>query len=199
MEHLFAKRKGFVIITLADGSLSWRLSGKRLPKDAHIVEEWIWELGWLSQFREFDESERKYLAGFLDIDALFAIDWTKLCFPSTAGSNDLASFPYRLCNLTSPDPSIRSDASWILLDLEQDLIISTLTTKAVPFLLQLVSHPDLPARNEILETLSSIADATRYQRESSPHLSSYACIDPPEPDELIRLQEVHHRLPAFQV
>lgn len=143
--------------------------------------------------REFDEAERARLVRFLDIDALFAIDWTTLSFPGILDGDELASasFPYHVCNLTSSDPALRSDATWVLLDLQDDLIISNLTAKAVPFLLQLVSHPELPTRNDILEALWSITDATRYQIASKPHLSSYACIDPPESDELILLQEVH--------
>lgn len=194
MKHPFTKKRGFVIIILADDSFSWRLSGRRRPKGSRVVEEWAWMLGWFPKMREFDEAEREQLAPFLDIDALFAIDWTKLCCPSETGGDDLVYFPYRLCNLTSPDPTIRSNANWLLLDLQQDSIISTLTTKAVPFLLQLISHPTTPARHAILEALWSIVGATRYQIESKPPLSSYACIDPPEPDELILLQEVHQMI-----
>lgn len=143
--------------------------------------------------RAFDEAERAHLAHFLDIDALFAVDWTKLFYPGVFGE-DGSAFPSYLCDLTSPDPIIRRDATWVLHDLQEDLIISDLTAKAVPFLFHLVSHPDCLARNDILEALWSITDATRYQIESKPPLSSYACIDPPEPDELILLQEVHQMI-----
>lgn len=140
-----------------------------------------------------DEAERACLARFLDIDALCAIDWTTLSFPGMLDGDELssASFPYHICNLTSSDPALRSEAAWSLHALQDDLIISDLTAKAVPFLLQLVSHPELPTRNDILEAFWSITNATRYQIASKPHLSSYACIDPPESDELILLQEVH--------
>jgi hypothetical protein len=140
------------------------------------------------------DPERARLAHFLDLDALFAIDWTTLSWPGSAGEEDLAHFPYHLCNLTSPDPTLRDEAIWAINDLTQDLILSNLTTKSVPFLLQLVSHPDLPTRNSILDVLWSIAYASRYQIESKPYLSSYACIDPAEPDELILLQEVHQMI-----
>lgn len=143
--------------------------------------------------RVFDEAERARLAHFLDIDALCAIDWTTLAFPGILAGDELASasFPYHVCNLTSSDLALRSEATWVLYDLQSDLIISDLTAKAVPFLLQLVSHPELPTRNDILDALWSITDAARYQIASKPHLSSYACSEPPEPDELILLQEVH--------
>ena len=146
--------------------------------------------------RAFDKAERARLAHFLDIDALCAIDWTTLSFPGMLDGDERASasFPYHVCNLTSSDPALRSDATWVLHDLQDDLIISDLTTEAVPFLLQLVSHPELPSRNDILETLWSITDATRYQIACKSHLSSYACIDPPEPDELILLKEVHQMI-----
>jgi hypothetical protein len=191
----FAKKQGFVLIKPADDSLSWQLKGEPLPQGARIVEEWMWHPGWSPKIVEFDEVDWLYSAQFLDIEALFAIDWTELCFPGLAWNiYGLESIPYHLCDLISPDPTIRSNASEMLLDLEQDGIISDLTTKVVPFLLQLVCHPALPDRNDILDALESIVEASRYQMESGPHLSSYARIDPPEPDERVMLQNIHQQI-----
>src|SRR5258707_2640672 len=142
MAHPSVKKEGFVIIQLTDDSTSWQPKGKSLPEGARIVEDWVWRSGWSSKTLEFDESDRKYIAQFLDIEALFAIDWTKLSFPGYAGSeHDLEYFPYKLCDLTSSDPVVWSEASHVLHDLVDDGIISTLTTQAVPFLLQLVRNP----------------------------------------------------------
>ncbi len=90
------------------------------------------------------------------LEGLDAIDWDRL----SHAYGPARDVPLDLRRLASCDPNARKRALWELSgNIYHQGSVDTATAAAVPFLVQIATHPSLPERREILELLDAIADS----------------------------------------